>query len=65
MDAWIEPSSVRVVNNGLDFIIFSFWFYFLSLILFYLKFLFLFFILNLGGRSGMMSHVTVTKVTKL
>ena len=34
LDAWIEPSSVRVVNNGLDFIIFSFWFYFLSLILF-------------------------------
>ena len=45
------------MNDGLDSIIFFFWFYFLFLI-------FLYFILDLGKRSGMTSYVIVIHVTK-
>jgi len=54
------------VNDGLDSIIFYFWFYLLFLIFldFILSFLFSFFILDLSRRSGMISYIAVTQVTK-
>ena len=46
------------MNDGLDSIIFSFWFYFHFLIFLYfiLSFIFSFFILDSGKRSGVMSY---------
>ena len=54
------------MNDGLDSIIFYFWFYLLFLIFLdlILSFLFSFFILDLGRRSGVILYMAVTQVKK-